>query len=72
MARFVDLDDSDEDAAAGDTSQAYLQRVIAAARLPSAAQQASSLDTHADRSADDHASSASFAAVLACFPYAYT
>ncbi|KPI37263.1 uncharacterized protein AB675_1493 [Cyphellophora attinorum] len=70
MARFVDLDDSDEGASVCDNSQAYLQRVVEAARLPSAVQQPSSLDKHADRSGTDHASSASFAAVLACFPVA--
>ena len=71
MARFVDLDDSDDDSAY-DSPRAYAHRVIAAARAPSQPVQPAHHDSRPEDSDSVHASVASFAAALTCYPYATT
>lgn len=71
MARFVDLDDSDDDSSYN-SPQAYAYRIIAAARAPSQPVQPEHHDSKSDDSDSVLASRASFAAVLTCYPYANT
>lgn len=71
MARFVDLDDSDDDSSYN-SPQAYAHRVIAAARAPGQPAPLEHHDSRAEDSESVHASRASFAAALTCYPYATT
>lgn len=72
MARFVDLDDSDDDSSYN-SPQAYAHRIIAAARAPSQAAQPEHHDSRPEDSSESvHASRAGFAAALTCYPYATT
>jgi len=71
MARFVDLEESDEDSSCS-PAQAYTRKVIAAARTPSQPAQTENHESRPEVSDNDHASRASFAAALTCYPYADT
>jgi len=69
MARFVDLEESDEDSSCS-PAQAYTRKVIAAARTPSQPAQTENHESRPEVSDNDHASRASFAAALTCYPVA--
>ena len=71
MARFVDLDDSDDDSAYN-SPHAYAHRIIAAARATSQLAPPELPDSSPEDSDSVHASRVSFAAALTCYPYATT
>ena len=68
MARFVDLDESDEDSSYNPAQQ-YTLRVLAAAR--SSKQPVQSDEDQSVWKGSQPASKASLAAAVACYPYAY-
>jgi hypothetical protein len=71
MARFIDLDDSDDDSS-HDASQSYSRQLLVAARSnpqTDSAQPAQVLPMSTGE--NEHASTTGFAAALACYPYAY-
>ncbi|ETN38122.1 uncharacterized protein HMPREF1541_07746 [Cyphellophora europaea CBS 101466] len=70
MARFVDLEESDEDSSCS-PAQAYTRKVIAAARTPSQPAQTENHESRPEVSDNDHASRASFAAALTCYPVSW-
>ena len=65
MARFIDLDESDDDASHSDP-QAYARRIIAATRVPSHPP----IEAHENYTTSDsnEARNAGFAAALTCYP----
>lgn len=72
MARFVDLDDSDEESSV-DTSRAYIHKALAARSSRALAQALFSNEPAEQTSGDNgHGNEHAIAAALACYPYAYT